>query len=66
VSGEGENMKSQKHIWVVQRGLKDGSIIPIWWRQYRKDARELAAYFNGFSKGTKNAKYRVKKYMEVE
>jgi hypothetical protein len=59
-------MKEQKHVWVVQRKMKDGSMIPIYLRQFRKDARKLANYFNGFSKGTKDARYRVRKYVEVK
>lgn len=59
-------MKNQKHIWVVKRKLKDGSIIPIWSERFRIDARIIADYFNGFAKGKKNATYSVKKFVEVD
>lgn len=59
-------MKTKKHIWVVKRKLEDGSVIPVWAERFRSDARMIANYFNGFSRGTKNAQYSVKKFVEVE
>jgi hypothetical protein len=59
-------MKNQTHIWVVKRKLKDGSVIPIWSERIRDDARMIAEYLNGFSKGKKDASFSVKKYEEVE
>jgi hypothetical protein len=59
-------MKNQKHIWVVKRKMKDGSIIPIWSERIRDDARMIADFLNGFAKGKRDAIFSVKKYREVE
>lgn len=51
--------------WIVQHN--DGNK----WRPYRtlenrKDARDISKYLNGFAFKTKNAIYRVRKYVEVD
>ena len=53
------------HIWVVQRKT-EGGYVPYQALTNRREARNVAAYFNGFSKGKKTADYRVKKYVEAE
>jgi len=57
-------MKEQKHIWLVQRKVLGMGFLPYQVHLNRKDARDVAAYFSGFSKG-KGATYRVKKYTEA-
>jgi hypothetical protein len=56
---------SQKHIWVIKKITALGD-IPLDFEFNRTDARKVVDYLNGFSKGTKDAKYHVKKYVEVE
>lgn len=58
-------MRDQNHVWIIKRRTKDGS-IPMWSERFRVDARIIADYLNGFSKGEKDARYFVKKYQEVK
>jgi len=54
-----------KHIiWVVQHKTVVG-YVPCRAYTNRRDARYVADYFNGFSKGKKTATYRVRKYVEA-
>ena len=52
-------------IWVIKKRTASGE-IPLDFEFNRNDARKVADYMNGFSKGTKDAKYRVRKFVEVE
>lgn len=56
---------NQKHIWMILKRVGLGD-VPYDFEFYRDDARKVAKYLNGFSHGTRDAKYRVKKYKEAE
>lgn len=58
-------MKPTNHIWVVQKKVISGW-IPDDFYLNREDARVVTRYYNGFSHGTKNAKFRPKKYVEAK
>jgi len=48
-------------LWIVKRKLHKGYDYPFTC-ETRQEAREIAKYYNGFSHGTKDARYKVKKY----
>lgn len=43
-------MKEQNYIWLVQRKVLGMGYLPYQVHLNRADARDSAAYFNGFSK----------------
>lgn len=70
--------KNQDCIWMVMKkifNVTDKRVIPRWlstryegylpyrYEVTRKDARDMAKFFNGFSHGTKDAQFRVRKYI---
>lgn len=52
-------------LWIVKRKLHKGYDYPLTC-ETRSEARMICDYYNGFSKGTKDARYKVKKYREVK
>jgi hypothetical protein len=56
---------NQKHIWVIKKRMASGE-IPLDFEFSRTAARKVADFLNGFSKGTKEAKYFIKKFVEEE
>jgi hypothetical protein len=55
----------KNHVWVLER-KEDKGWIAIHCEWTREEARNYADYYNGFSKGTRGASYRVRKYEAVK
>jgi hypothetical protein len=51
-------------VWLVERINESGKWKPIIIGGIRAEARRIANYYNGFARGKKDKKYRVKPYVE--
>jgi hypothetical protein len=54
------------YIWLVQRLYLDMGWLPHKVCLTKKEAKEEAKYFNGFAHKTKDARYRIRKYIDAK